>query len=154
MEYCEKGNMKEYMQENEMSFEKCTSYFMNIVDAVRYLHCDKHICHRDIKPDNILATNNGQKVKLADFGLARIFAGSSSDATLTGGVGTYGWLAPEMLKDDEGNSSYSFPADIFALGLLFLAVLMALPEKTSIHPFASICLRLPRHSFAGSNISL
>ena len=131
MEYCQHGNINQFMQKHEMSFEKCTSFMKNMADAVGYLHCDKQICHRDIKPDNVLVSNDLQSSKLADFGLVRVYAGSSSGATGSG-VGTDGWLAPEVLPDDEGRSTSSFPADIFSLGLLFLAMLLSLPGKASL----------------------
>ena len=154
MEYCQSGNMNQFMHANEISFTKCMCFMTNVADAVGYLHCDKHICHRDLKPDNVLVTNNGQSAKLADFSLARIFAGSSSGATGTG-VGTYGWLAPEVLKgsdatadddndDDDDHSRYSYPADISSLGLLYLAMLLALPGNTGLAPYTGmyVCMHL------------
>ena len=160
MEYCQNGNMDQYMHKHKISFEKCMSFMMNIADAVEYLHCEKTICHRDIKPDNILVANNGQDVKLGDFGLARLFPGSCSRATGTG-VGTYGWLAPEILHEADDRSRYSFSADIFALGLVFLALLLALPGKSHLLPYTgmykifsyTLTLQNHRHQVRKNSIS-
>ena len=139
MEYCPQGNMNKFMLENEISFEKCTAFMMNVTDAIGYLHNEKDICHRDVKPDNVLVTNSGQCAKLADFGLARLFASSASAATGTG-VGTQGWLAPETLKgdDEDDRSRFSPQSDIFSLGLLFLAMLLALPGKAHLLPYTGM----------------
>ena len=135
MEYCPQGNMDKFMWKNEVSFDKCTTFMMNVSDAIGYLHSEKEICHRDVKPDNVLVTCSGQTAKLADFGLARMFPSSASGLTGTG-VGTYGWLAPEILTDGDDRSRYSFSSDIFSLGLLFLAMLLALPGKSHLLPYA------------------
>ena len=137
MEYCPQGNMDKFMWENEISFEKCTAFMMNVSDAVGYLHSDKKICHRDIKPDNVLVTSSGKTAKLADFGLARLFARSGSVLTGTG-VGTTGWQAPETLKGDDDRSTFSPQSDIFSLGLLFLAMLLALPGKSHLLPYTGM----------------
>ena len=54
--------------------------------------------HRDIKPSNILLVKReGELVaKLADFGISRPLTENGDETTMTAGIGTTGWIAPEM----------------------------------------------------------
>lgn len=81
------------------------------VDICKALElCGKHaIIHRDIKPQNIFISENGA-FKLGDFGIART-ADHTTKATKTG---TYGYMAPEVYK----NEAYNASADIYSLGLV------------------------------------
>lgn len=81
------------------------------VDICKALElCGKHqIIHRDIKPQNILISPNGD-FKLGDFGIARTLD-HTTKATRTG---TYGYMAPEVYKTEAYNGS----ADICSLGLV------------------------------------
>jgi len=65
--------------------------------------------HRDIKPDNIMITNN-DTVRLIDFGLSKA---SRNNRQLTTMAGTPYYMAPEVLE-----GSYSKKADIWSLGVL------------------------------------
>jgi serine/threonine-protein kinase len=93
-----------------------------IASAVRCAH-DKGIIHRDLKPDNVMliadpANPRGERVKLLDFGIAKLgFAGADSKAaTLVGTVmGTLSYMPPEQLRD---TSHVSDRADVYALGAL------------------------------------
>ena len=70
MEYLEGRTLKEVLQEEgKMDFEKAMEYIVPILDALTEIHKDG-LLHRDISPDNIFVTNDGQ-VKLIDFGAAR-----------------------------------------------------------------------------------
>ncbi|KYO20004.1 cyclin-dependent kinase 4 [Alligator mississippiensis] len=69
------------------------------------------IVHRDLKPENILVTSGGQ-VKLADFGLARIY---SCQMALTPVVVTLWYRAPEVLLQ----STYATPVDMWSVGCIF-----------------------------------
>ncbi len=73
--------------------------------------------HRDVKPENVLITEDGQ-VKVADFGLAR--AESASKMTKTGLIiGTVGYLAPEQVVS--GNADVR--SDVYAAGILLYELL-------------------------------
>lgn len=68
------------------------------------------VLHRDIKPQNIFVSRLGQ-FKLGDFGIARTIERNSQ---ATAGVGTYSYMAPEVVK----NEPYGKSADVYSLGLL------------------------------------
>uniref|UniRef100_A0A2K5RTI7 Cyclin-dependent kinase 4 n=1 Tax=Cebus imitator TaxID=2715852 RepID=A0A2K5RTI7_CEBIM len=77
--------------------------------SLDFLHANC-IIHRDLKPENILVTSGGT-VKLADFGLARIY---SYQMALTPVVVTLWYRAPEVLL----RSTYAIPVDIWSVGCI------------------------------------
>ncbi|XP_043202788.1 serine/threonine-protein kinase/endoribonuclease IRE1-like [Amphibalanus amphitrite] len=95
--------------------------------ALEWLH-GQTIIHRDIKPSNILLVKNkrGETVaKLADFGVSKDL--TTSKWTMSGTVGTQGWMAPEVIADEQETPG---AADVFSLGLVFFYVL-----SKGRHPF-------------------
>ena len=136
LEYCCHGDLNNFFrgQEHRVCFEQCLRYMENIASGVEHLH-DCKICHRDLKPCNILvAQSDGVSpayLKVADLGLGRSLTTSSSPAPMTANIGTPGWQAPEIPKCTSSSSkSYSLPVDIFSLGILFLAMLRHLTGKS------------------------
>ncbi|GMF13274.1 unnamed protein product [Phytophthora lilii] len=95
--------------------------------AVQYLHsCG--IVHRDLKPENILLSTPDDRdavVKVADFGLAKVFTGTS----LKTKCGTWGYSAPEMISGSGSVFGYDDKVDSWSLGTILYILLCG------YHPF-------------------
>jgi tRNA A-37 threonylcarbamoyl transferase component Bud32 len=92
-----------------------------LCDALQFAH-DEGVVHRDIKPENILIDKRG-RVKIADFGLARLLGQSPTMPTLTRThqlMGTPAYMAPEQI---EGLPGIDHRADIYSMGVVFYELL-------------------------------
>jgi predicted Ser/Thr protein kinase len=92
-----------------------------LCDALQFAH-DEGVVHRDIKPENILIDKRG-RVKIADFGLAKLLGQSPTMPTLTGPhqlLGTPVYMAPEQI---EGLPGIDHRADIYSMGVVFYELL-------------------------------
>ena len=109
MEYAKYGNLYLYIKKNNyLSEEKSFKYFIQVVNAIYFLH-KNDLIHRDIKPENILMFKDGI-VKLCDFGwCARLDGGQRITF-----CGTVEYMSPEMVNKEE----YSKEIDIWSLGIL------------------------------------
>lgn len=112
-EYFEGRSLRKVLDEDEfLSKEQFVSIFLSICNVLNYLHSRQpSIIHKDIKPDNIIVTND-YKIKLLDFGAARILKDMKSRDTML--LGTEGYAAPEQY----GFSQTDCRTDIFGLGKL------------------------------------
>ncbi|MCL6518461.1 MAG: protein kinase [Armatimonadetes bacterium] len=115
MEYVKGTNLHEYMRRRgKLSPKEALSIAIEVCDALDFAH-KNHIVHRDVKPANILLSENG-KAKIVDFGLAEIL-GSGSYA---GGAGTYAYMAPEDFEEKEHSDHRS---DIWSVGVALYEML-------------------------------
>ncbi len=122
MEYVEGANLKEYIRrEGRLAPDRALQIAAQVCEALEFAH-GHGIVHRDIKPQNILLTSDGQ-VKVTDFGIARAL--SSVTITQTGTVlGSVQYLSPEQAR----GGAVSRSADVYALGVvLFEMVTGQLP---------------------------
>ncbi len=112
MEYVEGENLKEFIRRRgRLGPEQAADIASQVCDALEFAHTHG-IVHRDIKPQNILLTREGQ-VKVTDFGIAR--AASAATITQTGTVlGSVQYISPEQARGTMVGRS----ADIYALGVV------------------------------------
>ena len=119
LDFCDGGDLDQFVKDKDIDFSTCLNYMRDTCEGIKYLH-SKRITHRDLKPVNVLVKDN--VLKVADFGLAKQFSESCSAQFATGGVGTTGWMAPELCTTDE-MAKYGPLVDIFSLSLVFLSLL-------------------------------
>ena len=117
MEYVEGRSLKDYLSEvGQMEIREAARVAGEVLTALAYAH-RTGLVHRDIKPGNILLSDDG-KVQVTDFGIARAEAGSTM--TQTGTIlGTAYYLSPEQAQGLplDGRS------DIYSLGVVLYEML-------------------------------
>lgn len=121
MEFVDGLNLRQTMQSGNLSPPEALAIVPHICDALQYAH-DQGIVHRDIKPENVLLDKSG-RVKIADFGLAKLLTHSPLDFTLTHSMqvmGTPRYMAPEQI---EHPTEVDHRADIYSLGVMFYEML-------------------------------
>ena len=99
MEYVAGTNLREALRCGKFSSGDALEIVPKICDALQYAH-EEGIVHRDIKPENILLDNRG-RIKIADFGLAKLLTGDGERDCLTATrqvVGTPHYMAPEQME--------------------------------------------------------
>lgn len=124
MEFVEGDDLKHHLDKGSAyTLEQTMSIMRDLLSALEYAHQQK-VVHRDIKPANLLVQASG-RIKLADFGVARIQ--DSGDMTRTQGsiVGTLKYMSPEQLEGRPIDAR----ADLFAAGVVLYQLL------TSQRPF-------------------
>merc|ERR1719295_254358 len=123
LDFCVGGDMLEYIQDHgAYSAEKGRKVFAQMVSAIDYLHREKHVAHRDLKPDNILLHDaDGEVIKISDFGISRS-VGSSLCGTV---IGTPLYQAPEVNRQSMGYDG--FLADYWSLGVILYVMMVAAP---------------------------
>ncbi|HOW66861.1 MAG TPA: serine/threonine-protein kinase [Candidatus Paceibacterota bacterium] len=152
MEYVDGVNLRQLLQAGRISAREALAIVPQICDALQYAH-DQGIVHRDIKPENVLLDRFG-RVKVADFGLAKIVEGGAvsplssvsspaevelqgvaypaNELTETGKImGTPQYMAPEQ---KEHPSEVDHRVDIYALGVVLYQMLTGELPGQKIEP--------------------
>ncbi len=108
-EYIDGLTLKEFISAKYITVLRAERIIKELCSALGYIHC-KQIVHRDLRPENIMITNNGNHVKLIDFG----FADSNDSAVIKAPAGTPKYVSPEVMAGEvpDGRS------DIYAVGVL------------------------------------
>ncbi|GLD93111.1 hypothetical protein PINS_up001703 [Pythium insidiosum] len=113
-EYCSRKSLYEVIHSNNFSSIPWKYKVRMMLDAARgiqYLH-SKRIIHRDIKSHNFLVDDDW-RVKVADFGISKVL---ENDANAFTQCGTTGWVAPEVLLDED--LGYTFKADNWSFAIV------------------------------------
>jgi serine/threonine protein kinase len=117
MEYCQKGELFDYIVEHQrLSENEASVFFYQLINGVEYIH-SKGIAHRDLKPENLLLTTD-KTLKIIDFGLSHEFDPSS--CLLKTKCGSPSYAAPEIISC---NYYDGFKTDIWCCGIILYAML-------------------------------
>lgn len=109
MEYINGSDLESLLvKTKELPIDKIIEWAIDLCDVVDYLHTQpKPIVFRDLKPSNIMIDSFG-KIRLIDFGIAKIFDSGTKKHTM---IGTEGYCAPEQYKGD-----VTILSDVYSLG--------------------------------------
>jgi serine/threonine protein kinase len=121
MEYVDGVNLRQAMKAGRFTPAQALEIVPRICDALQFAH-GEGVLHRDIKPENILLDTKG-RVKIADFGIAKLLGENHPEDMLTGAgavLGTPHYMAPEQL---ESPGAVDQRADIYSLGVVFYEML-------------------------------
>lgn len=148
MEYIQGDDLKHHLDRGvRYSLEQSLKIIRDLLSALDYAH-KQGIVHRDIKPANLLIEPGG-RVKLTDFGVARIQ--DSGDATRTQGsmVGTLKYMAPEQVQGQKVDSR----ADLFSVGVVLYQLLTDKRPFDGDNDFSIIHQIIGHHPAAPSTIN-
>jgi len=120
MEFVDGASLRQLLKTKKMTPEEALSIVPRICEALQYAH-EQGVVHRDIKPENVLLDKGG-KVKIADFGIAKLISPDRSQPILTDEqvMGTPHYMAPEQV---ETPAQVDHRADIFSVGVVFYEML-------------------------------
>ena len=133
MEFVDGVNLRQAMQLGRFTPAQALAVVPKVCEALQFAH-NEGILHRDIKPENILLDAKG-RVKIADFGIAKLVEGRDSDRGQSGTagpalaanltetgktLGTPQYMAPEQLDHPQDVDQR---ADIYSLGVVFYEML-------------------------------
>lgn len=113
MEYCDSGDLSSILG-RPMKEHIAQYYLQQIASGLKHLN-DMHIFHRDLKPRNIMLTNNKKTIKITDFGFAKPTYQSLHHSM----CGSPLYMAPEILH----KKPYSTKTDLWSIGVILYEML-------------------------------
>src|SRR5262245_17621064 len=125
-ELLEGESLRNRLHGGELGPRKAVDYARQIAEGLAAAH-DKGIVHRDINPDNLFVTNEG-RIKLLDFGIAKLTQEPDEAARFTGAptataagmvVGTAAYMSPEQVRGE----AVDVRSDIFSFGAVLYEML-------------------------------
>lgn len=106
-------SLRQFIVQHSLSIRRVLDISLQVAYALQHLH-SLRIIHRDVKPENILITEDGE-VKLIDFGIAQLQDEQEELALPSYFIGTPNYMSPEQ---KENSSQLSFASDLYSLGII------------------------------------
>jgi len=124
MEYVDGENLQQELRRSKtLPWERVVDLAIDVCSALKHAH-DFGVIHRDLKPANLMINSQG-KLKLTDFGVARLFG--ASEVTVEGSVlGTADYMSPEQAE----GKTVSIRSDLYSLGCICYSALAGRPPFT------------------------
>lgn len=113
LEYMDGGSLESLLHGGQLPDPVSAAITYQMLWGLSYLHFENRL-HRDIKPANVLLHRTDGSVKLSDFGISAVMAGSCHMKTTF--IGTMKYMSLERLRSKE----YSKPSDVWSVGLIVL----------------------------------
>jgi len=129
LEYCDSGDLKTILKK-PIKEKFAQFYFCQLANGLKYLSYH-NIIHRDIKPKNILLTDNRKILKIADFGFATNFKTQSLHETM---CGSPMYMAPEIMN----NNMYNNQTDLWSIGMILYEMLFGIHPYNECHTFPEL----------------
>jgi len=143
MDFCDKGSIRDILDNRQkvLSEDQISIILKDHLLALRILHGEYRIAHRDIKCANLLMNRHGH-IKIGDFGVSRRFDSGSSTAVSI--VGTPYWMAPEVISAVK----YGFPSDIWSTGIMAVELAEGSPPYVEYPPTKAM-IEIASNGFPG-----
>lgn len=117
MELVEGRSLAECCRDVALDPARVAAIGAELAAALAYVHASG-VVHRDVKPSNVLL-DRSDRVRLTDFGIARLLSDTSGHTATGTMIGTAAYLAPEQVRGERVGPA----ADVYALGLVLLEAL-------------------------------
>lgn len=160
IEYMPGGDLLElcrHRPDRALPLDEALFYFHQVCEALAFAH-SKGIIHRDLKPNNFLLSADKRTLKVADFGVAKITTGESTEITR---VGADVYAPPEHNPNEDTGElqKLTTAADVYSLAKSFYTVvcgrapnqfrcdpITSLPDKLASKPWGSALLKVLQHA--------
>ena len=115
LELMDWGSLQHLVEQQQQRQRRMNEMVLSVIlrritNALHFLHTERNLIHRDLKPGNVVIGQAGD-VKLSDFGVSRVLEKGQKGQTF---VGTVGYMSPERLQGGQ----YSHKSDIWSLGII------------------------------------
>jgi len=145
MAYCQGVTLRQALNDAVLSIADAVDIAAQIAAGLSAAHA-QGVVHRDIKPGNVMLTDEG--VKILDFGLARFL--DSSQITSAGSLlGTASYISPEQIRCEPADPR----SDVWSLGIILYEMLTGAPPFTGSHPDA-ICYAITHEPIRPSTMGV
>jgi eukaryotic-like serine/threonine-protein kinase len=130
-ELVEGENLHQHLRGGPLTAGEARAITIGLCEALAGAHAQR-IVHRDVKPANVLLQARDGRVKLGDFGVARLAEGTTDGQRPSAIVGTPRYMAPE-----QGRNGQTTPAtDVYGVGIVLYEMLAGAPPFTGDSPVA------------------